>query len=211
MILKNLFRIIGDYKFSTIIVLFFELLYLIKDYKGNRFNFSNNDLMTDNIPCPYYLLFKIKKNLKNNNFLQFLDLGCGSGRVIDFVNKNFPNKNLTGIEYFTIQYEYCKKIFRKQENIKIVQADFTKLDLAQYDADCYFFNDPFKKNSEFVACMERIINSSLKKEKILFIFVNFNKKNIEQLKNIQCIESFYINNNKGYSIYCLNNKSNYQK
>ena len=131
MILKNLFRIIGDYKFSTIIVLFFELLYLIKDYKGNRFNFSNNDLMTDNIPCPYYLLFKIKKNIKNNNFFKFLDLGCGSGRVIDFFNKNFPNKNLTGIEYFPAQYEYCRKIFQKQKNIKIIQADFTKSDFLE--------------------------------------------------------------------------------
>ena len=175
MILKNLFRIIGDYKFSTIIVLFFELLYLIKGYKGNRFNFSNNDLMTDNIPCPYYLLFKIKKNLKSNNFLKFLDLGCGSGRVIDFVNKNFSNKNLTGIEYFTAQYEYCRKIFQKQENIKIIQADFTKLNLIQHDTDCYFFNDPFKKNSEFVKFMEKIINSSPKKKFYLYLLILIRK------------------------------------
>ena len=211
MVLKNLFRIISDYKFSTIIVIFFELLYLIRGYKGNRFNFSNNDLMTDNIPCPYYLLFKIKQNLKNNSFFKFLDLGCGSGRVIDFFNKNFPNKNLIGIEYFTEQYEYCRKIFQKQTNIKIAKADFTKSDFFQYDADCYFFNDPFKKDSEFAKFIEKIINFSFKKRGVLFIFVNCNRKVIEQLKNIQCVKNFSINNKMGYSIYCLNYKPDYQK
>ena len=145
MLIKNLFRIISDYKFSLIVIVFFELLYSLKGYKGNRFGFSNNNRMSDNIPCPYYFLFKIKKTLKKNNFLKFLDLGCGSGRVIDFFNKNFPNKNLIGIEYFDLQYEYCKKIFQNQKNIKIIQTDFIKSDLLQFDADCYFFNDPFKK------------------------------------------------------------------
>ena len=218
MVLKNLFRIISDYKFSLITIVFFELLYLIKGYKGNRFDF-----MLNNIPCPYYFLCKIKKTLKNNNFYRFLDLGCGSGRVINFFNKNFYNKNFTGIEYFSGQYEYCKKSFQNQKNIKIIQADFTRSDFFQYDADCYFLNNPFvsnteyfasksnikaiilKKNSELTEFIEKIINFSLKKKNILFIFVNYNKKIIEELKNIQCIESYYINDTKGYSIYCLNN------
>ena len=218
MILKNLFKIISSYKFSLITIVFFELLYLIKGYKGNRFDFVSN-----NIPCPYYFLFKIKKTLKNNNFYRFLDLGCGSGRVINFFNKNFYNKNFIGIEYFLDQYEYCRKSFQNQKNIKIIQADFTKSDFFQYNADCYFLNNPFvsnteyfaskpnikeillKKNSELIEFIEKIINFSLKKKNILFIFVNYNKKIIEELKNIRCIESYYINDTKGYSIYCLNN------
>jgi len=217
-ILKNLFRIISSYKFSLITIVFFELLYLIKGYKGNRFNFISN-----NIPCPYYFLFKIKKILKNNNFYRFLDLGCGSGRVINFFNKNFYNKNFIGIEYFLDQYEYCKKSFQNQKNIKIIQADFTKSDFFQYNADCYFLNNPFvsntkyfaskpdiktillKNNSELIEFIEKIINFSLKKKNILFIFVNYNKKIIEKLKNIRCIESYYISDTKGYSICCLNN------
>ena len=86
-IINNLIRIIKNYKFSIFTTMFFELVYLFKGYKGNRFNFSNNDLMADNLPCPYYFLFKIKKALKNQNFYNFLDLGCGSGRVIYFFNK----------------------------------------------------------------------------------------------------------------------------
>jgi len=163
--------------------------------------------MTDNLPCPYYFLFKIKKALKNQNFYNFLDLGCGSGRVIDFFNKSFPIKNLIGIEYFNNQFEYCEKIFQDKKNIKIVQADFTKSDFFQYNADCYFFNDPFKKNLEFIKCVEKIINFSLNKKQSLLIFVNHNKKIIDELKNIRCIESFYVSNIKGYSICCLNDDS----
>ena len=206
MILKNLLRILSDYKFSLVTIVFFELLYLIKGYKGNRFDFSNNDFMSDNIPCPYYFLSKIKKILEKRNFVKFIDLGCGSGRVIDFFNKSFIDRNIIGVEYFTEQYVYCKKIFQNQENIKIIQADFTKSDFFQYEADCYFFNNPFKINSESIEFIERTINFLLKKKNILFIFVNYNKKILDELKNIQCIESFYISNIKGYSIYCLNDK-----
>jgi SAM-dependent methyltransferase len=204
MFLKNLFRIINAYKFSLITIIFFELIYLIKGYKGNRFNFSNNDSMTDNFPCPYYFLFKIKKTLKNTNFRNFIDLGCGYGRTIDFYNKNFSNKNFLGIEYFTNQYKYCKKIFHKQKNIEIVQADLTKLNFLKYNPDCYFINHPFKKKMEFIKFIEKLISFSIKKN-CLFIFVNCNKETIEELKNIQCIESFYINKIQGYSICTLNN------
>ena len=207
MLLKNFIRIITSYKFSIITIIFFELIYLFKGYRGNKFNFSDNDLMADNLPCPYYFLFKIKKALKNQNFYNFLDLGCGSGRVIDFFNKSFPNKNLIGIEYFDNQFEYCKKIFQEKKNIKIVQADFTKSDFFQYNADCYFFNYPFKKNLEFIKCVEKIINFSLNKKQSLLIFVNHNKKIIDELKNIRCIESFYVSNIKGYSICRLNDDS----
>ena len=201
---KNLFRIVSVYKFSLITIIFFELIYLIKGYKGNRFNFSNNDSMTDNFPCPYYFLFKINKTLKNTNFRNFIDLGCGYGRTIDFYNKNFSNKNFLGIEYFTNQYKYCKKIFHKQKNIEIVQADFTKLNFLKYNPDCYFINHPFKKKMEFIKFIEKLISFSIKKN-CLFIFVNCNRKAIEEFKNIQCIESFYINKTQGYSICNFNN------
>ena len=143
MIFQNLLRITASYKFNIITIIFFELLFIIKGYRGNKLNFTGTKKMSDNIPCPYYFLFKIKKILKKNEFNRFLDLGCGSGRVINFFNKNFSSKKFIGIEYFSSQYEYCKKIFQNKKNIKIIQADFTKSDFFQYDADCYFLNNPF--------------------------------------------------------------------
>ena len=207
MVLKNLFRIVASYKLRLIPIIFFELLYLMRGYKGNKFDFSKNDFMADNIPCPYYFLLKLKKTLEKKNFHKLLDLGCGSGRIIDFFNKSFSGKSFVGVEYFSNQYNYCKKKFQDKKNIKIVQGDFTKLDFSQYNADCYFFNNPFKVSSEFIKFIEKTINFSLKNKNILFIFVNFNKKDIENLKNIRLIDSYYTSEIKGYSICSLN--SNY--
>ena len=204
MVIKNLLRIVTSYKLHLIPIVFFELLYSMKGYRGNKFDFSKNNFMADNIPCPYYFLLKIRKTLEIKNFYKFLDLGCGSGRIIDFFTKNFSEKSFVGIEYFSNQYNYCKKNFEDKKNIKIIQGDFTKLDFFQYNADCYFLNNPFRENLEFIKFIEKIINFLPKNKNILFIFVNFNRKDIENLKNIQLIDSYYISEIKGYSIYSLN-------
>ena len=123
---KNILELLINYRLSLIKIIFFELLYLVKGNKGNKFTFSKNDTMTDNTPSPYYFLHRIKKIIRNKDFEIFLDLGCGSGRVIDFFNKSLLNKNFIGIEYFDEQVSYCKKNFAQHENIQIIQADFTK-------------------------------------------------------------------------------------
>ena len=138
MIFQNLLRITASYKFNIITIIFFELLFIIKGYRGNKLNFTGTKKMSDNIPCPYYFLFKIKKILKKNEFNRFLDLGCGSGRTINFFNKNFKNKEFIGIEFFFDQYNFSKKLFESKKNIKIIQKDFTDLDFIKYNSDCLF-------------------------------------------------------------------------
>ena len=54
MLIKNLLRIIKDHNFFLIPIIFYELKYFLIGYKGFKFNFSNNNEMSDNIPCPYY-------------------------------------------------------------------------------------------------------------------------------------------------------------
>ena len=206
MILKNILRILKSYKFALIKIIFFELMYLIRGYKGNKVSFSNNSIMADNIPCPYYFLSRIKKNLKKNYFQTFIDLGCGSGRVIDFFNRNLLNKSFIGIEYFEKQFLHCKKNIEIHKNIKLFQADFIKFDFLQYEADCYFFNHPIKDDIIFTDLIKKIINSVHNKKSILLIFVNCNNNILKSLKNVQLIESYYVNDNKGFSIYGVNNK-----
>ena len=203
MIIKNTLRIIRDYKFSLVKIFFFELLYFIKGYCGFKFNFSNNGIMTDNLPCTYYLLSIIQKHLAKSNFIRLVDLGCGSGRVIDFFNNSFPKKKFIGIEYFFQQFEYCKNSFDKNDNIKIIQADFTKIDIMKLNSDYFFLTAPFKNIHDFLNFVERII--SLSNKKIFFIIINYNKQTIEKIKNIEIIETYYISENTGYSICCSNN------
>ena len=206
MIFKNILRIFKSYKFSIVTIIFFELLFLLKGNKGNNFTFSNIKGMTDNIPCPYYFLYKIKKKIRDINFNLFLDLGSGSGRVIDFFNKNLQNKNFIGIEYFDKQFLYCKEKFKKHDNIKFIQGDFTKLDFLRYNADCYFLNEPINIEKSLIEILKKIKNSKNSNSAILLILVNCNKNVLEYLDDLQCIETFYINDKKGYSIYCINNK-----
>ena len=203
MIIRNILRIFKSYKFYLIQIIFFEIIYTTRGYKGNTFNFSNNNIMADNIPCPYYFLFKIEKIIKQYNFHTFIDLGCGSGRVIDFFKNKFPEKKFVGIEYFASQYEYCKKIFENKININIKKEDFTNLNFIKTNANCYFFNNPFKKDSDVIPLIKNIIDKQVIKENVLFIFVNFNKEIVEKIDKIKCIKNYYINNNKGFSVYCL--------
>ena len=206
MIFKNLLRIVESYRFSLVKIIFFELIYLIKGYKGNNFTFSKNNVMTDNIPCPYYFLHKIKKKIKDRDFKIFLDMGCGSGRVIDFFSRNLLNKSFIGIEYFEEQFLHCKKNIKINKNIKLFQADFIKFDFLQYESDCYFFNQPIKDDIIFTDLIKKIINATQNKISALLIFVNCNNDILKSLKNIHLIETYYINDKKGFSIYRVNNK-----
>ena len=202
MLIKNLLRIIKDHKFFLIPIIFYELKYFLKGYKGFKFNFSNNNEMSDNIPCPYYFLIKIKKMLNEKNFTKFIDLGCGSGRVIDFFHKNIKNKNFLGIEYFDKQYKICKNNFANEKNIEIIQSNFIKLDVFKYDSAYYFLNAPFKRSEDFLNFIQTMQNYHVKKN-FLVITVNIDKKTLDKIKNVEFLESFYIGNNKGYSIFSL--------
>ena len=204
MLLKNILRIMKSYRFSLVKIILFEIIYLFSGYKGNRFNFTKNNIMTNNIPCPYYFLYRINRVLKKKNFNTFLDLGCGSGRAIDFFNKNSFNKKFIGIEYFFNQFSYCKKILKKHKNINIINADFIKTDFFHHDADCYFFNHPVADDLLFVDIIKKIIDFEKRKKNLLLIFVNCKEDTLYPFKNTQCIASYYVGDRKGYSVYCLN-------
>jgi len=160
--------------------------------------------MNDNIPCPYYFLSKIDKFFKNHNFQTFVDLGCGSGRVLNFFNRRFKNKKFIGIDFFVDQINYCKKIFSNYNNIKLIQADIVKIDFLKHEADCYFLNEPIKDDMIFTELIKKIVDTQLLNKKIFLIFVNCNISLIKSLKNIELIESHYLSQNRGYSICSVN-------
>ena len=196
-----LFKILKSYNVYIFIIIFFEIYYYIKKYKGFKFNISKNKTMTDDIPCPYYFMFKILKVLKKKKFKSFIDLGCGSGRIIDFIDKNFTNKKLVGIEYFDQQYNYSKKIFEKSKNISIIQSDFTKLNLRRNIYDIYFISAPFKNKKDFLKFMKKFTKIEKIKKKIIIV-INYEKKLLQKVNKLRFIDSFYLSKDKGYSI-CL--------
>ena len=206
MIIKNLFRILKSYKFTIITIIIFEIIYILRGYKGNKISSVGNANMADNIPCPYYFLYKIKKKIKNHKFYRFIDLGCGSGRVIDFFNNNYPKKKYVGVEYGLKEFEYSKSIFKRKKNIKILNNNFTQIKYNKMKIDCFFLNNPFVNDKKFVKFFNMLINNNNFNKKKIFIFVNFKKKTISNLQKIKIIDNYQITNIKGFSICLLNSK-----
>ena len=52
--IKKIFELIKVYRFSLLIILVYEFLYMFRGYKGNILAIRNNKFRTDNIPCPYF-------------------------------------------------------------------------------------------------------------------------------------------------------------
>ena len=200
MSLNNIMKIVRNYEFSIYKILYYELFFRLRGFKGNKINFATNNEFTENIPCPYYFLVKIKKFIKNKNIKSFLDLGCGNGRVVYFFNKYFKIKYY-GIEFFEGPYNYCKNLFYKVENIQITNEDFRNLNFLSKDIDCFFLNDPLKNQKDF----EIVINSICQKynktdKKYYIILINVKKDCLKFFSNLQLVD-FETINTRGYYIY----------
>ena len=55
----NLIHMLSAYGKFLPQILFFEIYYLLKEYKRNSVKVLNNDRFTDNISCPYFFLHKM--------------------------------------------------------------------------------------------------------------------------------------------------------
>ena len=110
------------------------------------------------------------------------------------VNVCYKNKDLIAIPLGLAPYRNTKSV---------IIEDFTKYDFIQYNANCYFFNNPFKNDKDVIPIIKHIKKNQIKEGNILFIFINFNKDTFEELKDLKKIEKYYINKDKGFSLYLL--------
>ena len=196
----DLVKIILSYKKYSLNVLFFEIYYFLAGYKQASINILNHDNFTDNIPCTYFFLHKIRNFLYKNNIKSFIDLGCGGGRSIYFFNKKLKIKYY-GIEYNTTVYEGCKNLFIKNNNIKILNKDFMSLNFLDFTCDCYFINDPLRKNEDFKKLVLNILEANNVDNKVIyFIVINVDKNKREIFNNYKLIDSIQADT-KSYYIY----------
>ena len=196
----NIIKIIKKYKFSILKILFYEIFFILRGFKGNKIDFVDSNDFSENVPCPYYFLFKIKKFLVNVKINSFLDLGCGSGRVIYFFNNYFKIK-YHGIEFFEKPYNYCKLLFKKNQNIHIQNDDFRNLNFLNDEIDCFFINEPLKNKKDFEILINKIYEKYEKINKNYYIIlINVSKEDLAFCSNLNLVDSEIINT-RGYYIY----------
>ena len=199
--IERLFKILKAYSIFIIPILIFEIYYFIGGYKGNGAKKINLAGSTDNIPCPYFFLYKIKKFIIRKKINSLIDLGCGLGRVLYFFRKKTKIRYYHGVEYDKPSYEKCKKLFHKGQNVVITNSNFMSFHFLKLKNECFFLNDPLTKKKDFEKLILKILKNNKRNSKtIYFILVNVNKKKREVFHKYEMIESYQIND-RGYYIY----------
>ena len=200
--MKKIIDLIISYKFFLPIVIFYEFIFVLLGYRGNNIIIRNNEICTDTIPCPYYFLCKIHKNIKSYKIKSFTDIGCGDGRVIDFFSKKTPIK-LIGYELFKDSFISCKNKFKNNKNISIYNSNFfnsfDKLALS----DCYFINDPVKDTNLHNDLFSNFLKTFTSLNPVYFILVNVSTDKRQIFNNLDLLIEYRVGT-RGFYIYKYN-------
>ena len=206
------FKSINRYGISLILKsLIFEIYYSIKfkdnlffrsdDDKDNNIDYDKSKLETGygtpNIPTPYYFLHLIKKYLKEqkiDNF-NFIDMGCGSGRLVNYFEKNFK-RIFVGIDINSKIITENKKKFNKVNNY------FFTIDLKEIKSfsDINFLDfviDKKKQNIIFISDAidaESILNilPFFKNYLGKFHFIMINQKKLDLFSKYNCKKNLFF-------------------
>lgn len=132
------------------------------------------------IPCPYYNLKLIENYLDEKTL--FIDFGCGTGRVLNYLSTSKKINKLLGFEINHNFKKFTKNLNKKIkiyfvncENISIINKKIKKF---KYKNLTLFFYHPFGNK-----LILKIINNFLKKKNIITVIL-IGKINIQnKLKN----------------------------
>jgi SAM-dependent methyltransferase len=85
------------------------------------------------VPVKKVDLNRIGQIVEKYKIKNFLDLGCGSGRVLAYLNKSFSRLKLTGIELSAWSYVFCRTKFLFKKKVEIKWGNFFWYDWSAYD------------------------------------------------------------------------------
>ena len=201
--LKLYISTLTSYKKKLIPIIFFEIFYTFK-FGDNFYKIHDNETQTDSLPCPYYFLNEISKFVNKNHISKVVDLGSGTGRVVNFL-ATFTQAKITGYEVDEEVMQYARK--KKRKNAIFVKLSINSLNFSKLDSDCYIFNVPLRKEKDIKNLIKKIelgrkkhnkkyflivinIDSHLVKIKLSDIFNNFNMIKLIQAGKTKTLRIF---------------------
>ena len=152
--LKFLYLSSGLYREKIFRVIFFEIYYSIKYFTSGNF-IKPPDLY----PCPYYFIHKISQFINMKKISRVVDLGCGSGRITNFLNDTTKAK-IYGYEIDEEAFNLANK--NKGTNVTIKFGNILNIDFNNLNFDCFIFNGPLYKKEhqhDFDKLMKKIEQS----------------------------------------------------
>ena len=120
---------------------------------------------TSSQSCRYFILESIFRNVQLDSLHNFLDVGCGQGRVLVFLLRKKTKWNLTGIESNILALQVCRK-WSDRTKIKTIEKNVFNYNISNYDI--FFLGHPFNDNY-LLQFIEKIENEI--KQKVLVIIV----------------------------------------
>ena len=130
-------------------VILYEIFYRYKYSKNNHFYKP-----PDTYPAPYYFIYKISKFINEKKITGTVDLGCGSGRLTNFLSDQTKSK-IYGYEIDDETYQVAIK--NKNDRVTIVKKNIVDIDFKFLEAECFILNAPLYK-SEHLSDFEKLIN-----------------------------------------------------
>jgi len=131
-------------------VIFYEIFYRYKYSKSNHFYRELNQ-----VPAAYYFIYKISKFVKEKKIMSIVDLGCGSGRLTNFLSDKTEAK-IYGYEIDDETYEVAKP--NKNHDVEIFKKDIKDIDFKFLEVECFIVNDPMGLSDQ-IDGFKRLINN----------------------------------------------------
>ena len=104
-----------------------------------------------------------------------------------------------GVELFEDAFNSCLKIFKNNQNVKLIKKSFFDLNFKN-TYDCYFLNDPLKEVGEHNRLVKTIISSLEQSQKPLFVTVNLTEGKSEVFASMKLLYSLKISS-RSINIY----------
>ncbi len=162
--LKFLFSSLSLYRKKIFKIIFFEIYYSIKYFKSGNF-FKPPDLY----PCPYYFIHKISQFVNKKEIGSIVDLGCGSGRITNFLNDTTKAK-IYGYEIDKEAFDIANK--NKGTNVIIKFGNIVNIDFNNLNFNCFILNNPLykkKHRKDFGKLMNKIELSKVDSDKKYYL------------------------------------------